>query len=139
MIWKLCVVLAAVAALAMPSTAAAGRTLDVDPHQVKFGKQPWNSFTKRTITITNVGRDTVTVAVEAGFVPDDFSPGQPESTCPLTSPTTLAPGDSCTHVIGFRPTPFFAGLETATVVLTARGPSGSVWEQRTVTITGRGV
>ena len=229
------------------------RTLDVDPHRVEFGKQPWNSFTKRTIAIRNAGKNPVVVSVEPGFVPDDFSPGQPESTCPLTSPTTLAPGQSCTHVvgyyadpaepfrgrrrielqivgrdasgktldsrtvevtaegtdrvldapdtvtfgrqrfetfetrtftvanttehaitlttdaglpddfshlifstcglgdhalapfetctevIGFRPTPFFAGLETATVVLTARGPSGLVWETRTVTITGRGV
>ena len=252
MSWKLCVCIAAIAALAMPSTAMAGRTLDVDPHRVKFGKQPWNSFTKRTFKIKNVSNKPVSVAVEPGFVPDDFSPGQPESTCPLTSSTTLAPRqscihvvgyyadptepfrghrqialqivarndkgkklerhtvkvtargtsrvldapshvafgkqafetfetrtfrvknttehtitlnsspglpddfshlidstcrlddkvlaprESCTHMIGFRPTPFFAGLETATVVLTARGPSGLVWEERTVRLTGRG-
>ena len=59
MIWKLCVCIAAIAALAMPSTAMAGRTLDVDPHQVKFGKQPWNSFTKRTFKIKNVSNKPV--------------------------------------------------------------------------------
>jgi hypothetical protein len=253
MIWKICVCIAAIAALAMPSTAMAGRTLDVDPNRVEFGPQPWNSFTKRTVRIQNVSNEPVAVAVEPGFVPDDFSPGQPESTCPLTSPTTLAPGESCvhvigyyadpadpfrgrrqidlqvvarslggttlerqtvrvtargtsvvldapdgvtfgrqafetfetrtftvsnttehtitlrsspglpddfshlidstcglgdkvlaphescTHVIGFRPTPFFAGLETATVLLEAFGPSGLLWEERTVVITGRGV
>jgi hypothetical protein len=252
MSWKLCVALAAIAALVAPSAAAA-RTLDVDPQNVRFGEQPWNSFTKRTVRIQNVSKNSVAVSVEPGFVPDDFSPGQPESTCPLTSPTTLAPGESCTHVIGyyadpadpfrgrrqielqvvartstgtqlerrtvkvtaqgtstvldapdlvtfgrqafetfetrtftvrnttehtvtlrsspglpddfshlidstcglddkvltahescthvigFRPTPFFAGLETATVLLEAFGPSGLVWETRTVTITGRGV
>ena len=251
MIRKLCVGIAAIAALAMPSTAMA-RTLDVDPNRVEFGAQPWNSFTKRTFEIRNAAKNPVVVSVEPGFVPDDFSPGQPESTCPLTSPTTLAPGETCTHVvgyyadpappfqgrrrieltvvgrdttgneldrrtvpvtaqgtdrvldapdsvtfgrqrfntfetrtfnvtnttehtitlttdiglpddfshlidstcglgdhvlgphetctevIGFRPTPFFAGLETATVVLTARGESGLVWQTRTVTITGRG-
>jgi hypothetical protein len=51
----------------------------------------------------------------------------------------LAPGESCTHVIGFRPTPFFAGLETATVTLIARGPGGTVWQELTVQITGRGI
>jgi hypothetical protein len=252
MSWKLLAAFAAIAALVTPSAASA-RTLDVDPHRVEFGKQPWNSFTKRTFRIKNVSKQPVTVAVEPGFVPDDFSPGQPESTCPLTSPTVLAPkqscihvvgyyadpaepfrghrqidlqvvarndrgkklerhtvkvtargtskvldapghvafgrqafetfetrtfrvknttehtvtlrsspglpddfshlidstcglGDrvlapreSCTHVIGFRPTPFFAGLETATVFLEAFGPSGLLWEERTVRLTGRGV
>ena len=252
MSWKLLVAFAAIAALVTPSTAMA-RTLDVDPQRVEFGKQPWNSFTKRTFRIKNVSKNPVTVAVEPGFVPDDFSPGQPESTCPLTSPTVLAPKqscihvvgyyadpaepfrgrrqidlqvvarndkgkklerhtvkatargtsrvldapshvafgrqpfetfetrtfrvknttehtitlnsspglpddfshlifstcglddkvlaprESCTHVIGFRPTPFFAGTETATVALIARGPSGLVWEERTVRLTGRGV
>lgn len=254
MSWKLCVGFVALAAFVMPSTAMANRTLDVDPHHVKFGKQPWNSFTKRTIRIKNVSKHSVVVAVQPGFVPDDFSPGQPESTCPLTSSTTLAPrqscihvvgyyadpaapfrghrqidlqvvarnaagkklerhtvkvagrgtsdvldvdpdrvkfgkqrfetlktrtfrvknvtehtvtltsspglpddfshlifstcglGDkalapreSCTHVIGFRPTPYFAGVETATVLLEVRGPSGLLWHERTVEITGRGV
>ena len=249
--WTLYAALTAALALVAPSAASAG-TLDVDPHRVEFGTQPWNSFTKRAITIRNAGKTPVLVSVEPGFVPDDFSPGQPESTCPLTSPTPLAPGATCTHVvgyyadpaepfrgpreialrivarnesgkelqsrgvsvtaegtdrvldapdvvtfgrqkfetletrtftvtnttehpitlttdaglpddfshlifstcglgdhplgphesctevIGFRPTPFFAGLETATIVLTARGPSGLVWETRTVSITGRG-
>jgi hypothetical protein len=79
MSWKLLVACAAIAALVMPSTAMA-RTLDVSPHRVEFGKQPWNSFTKRTFTIKNVSKKPVTVAVEPGFVSDDFSPGQPEST-----------------------------------------------------------
>jgi hypothetical protein len=101
MSWKLLVACAAIAALVMPSTAMA-RTLDVKPHRVEFGKQPWNSFTKRTFTIKNVSKKPVTVAVEPGFVPDDFSPGQPESTCPLTSPTVLTPKQSCIHVVGYR-------------------------------------
>ena len=104
MIWKLCVVIAAIAALVAPSAAMA-RTLDVAPQNVKFGEQPWNSFTKRTVRIENVSSKSVAVSVEPGFVPDDFSPGQPESTCPLTSPTTLAPGESCIHVIGYYADP----------------------------------
>jgi hypothetical protein len=136
MIWKLCVVLAAIAALAMPSTAAAGRTLDVDPHQVKFGKQPFETFETRTFRVTNTTEHTVTLTSDAGL-PDDFS-HLIDSTCGLGD-RWLAPRESCTHVIGFRPTPFFAGLETATVVLTARGPGGSVWQERTVEITGRGI
>jgi hypothetical protein len=53
MIWKLCVVLAAIAAFSMPSTAAAARTLDVHPHQVKFGRQ---TFETRTFSVTNTTR-----------------------------------------------------------------------------------
>lgn len=47
--------------------------------------------------------------------------------------------ESCTHVVGFRPTRFFGGPETATLGLTARDESGTVLEQRTVLITGTGV
>jgi hypothetical protein len=70
-------------------------------------------------------------------LPDDFS-HLIDSTCGLGD-RVLAPRETCTHVVGFRPTPFFAGLETATVFLEALGPSGSVWQERTVVITGRGV
>ena len=140
MIWKLCVVVAAIAAFAMPSTAGASRTLDVDPHHVQFGKQPWNSFTKRTFTIKNVSKHSVVVAVEPGFVPDDFSPGQPESTCPLTSPTTLAPRQTCTHVVGYYADPAdpFRGHRQIDLQIVARKLSGKKLERHTVKVTARG-
>ena len=43
-------------------------------------------------------------------------------------------------MVGFRPTPYFEGIETATVVLTARDQAtGTLLVTRTVEITGRGV
>ena len=105
MYWRGFAVLVAAVSLWMPSTATASRTLDVHPDHVKFGKQPFNSFTKRAFTIKNVSHKPIRVAIEPGFVPDDFSPGQPESTCPLTSETELAPRESCTHVIGYYADP----------------------------------
>jgi hypothetical protein len=258
MIRRLSLFLIAIAALAMPSSAPARKTLDVSPANLAFGEQPFHTFTKKAFTVTNVGKKPIAVSVETGSVPDDFSPGQPESTCSLLGSTTLAeegesctyvvgyyadpaapflgdrridlrvvaeeakgkivasktvvvtatpvppaevldvnpssvnfgdqpfetfetrsftvtniwshstnltsdaglpddfshlidstcglgdrtlaPGDSCTHVVGFRPTPFFEGIETATVVLTARDQAtGTLLGTRTVEITGRGV
>jgi hypothetical protein len=81
-------------------------------------------------------RGGLPLTTDAGL-PDDFS-HLIFSTCGLGD-HVLAPHETCTEVVGFRPTPYFAGLETATIVLTARGPSGLVWQTRTVEITGRGV
>jgi hypothetical protein len=141
MIWRLCSVLAAIVFLAMPSTAAANRTLDVDPHHLRFGNVPFNSFVKKTVTITNVSSQPFAVSVEPGFVPDDFSPGQPESTCPLTEPTILAPGQSCTHVVGYYadPAPPFLGHRRIELNVVARDASGQSLASRTVIVTARGI
>jgi hypothetical protein len=141
MIWRLCAVLVAIVVLAMPSTAAADRTLDVDPHHLGFGKQPFNSFTKKTFTITNVSSQPFAVSIEAAFVPDDFSPGQPESTCPLTEPTTLDPGQSCTHVVGYYADPAapFLGHRRIELNVVARDGSGQTLASRTVIVTARGI
>ena len=114
--------------------------MDVDPHNVRFGEQPWNSFTKRTVRIENVSNRSVAVSVEPGFVPDDFSPGQPESTCPLTSPTTLAPGESCTHVIGYYADPAdpFSGRRQIELQVVARTVTGTTLERNTVRVTAQG-
>jgi hypothetical protein len=77
MIRRFSVVLIAFATLAMPSAAAAARTLEVSPQHLEFGEQPFHSFTKKALTIKNVGKKPIAVSVEAGSVPDDFSPGQP--------------------------------------------------------------
>ena len=56
MYWRVFAVLAAAVSLWLPSTAVAGRTLDVSPHNIKFGKQPFHQLSKRSFTITNVGQ-----------------------------------------------------------------------------------
>ena len=142
MTWKLCcAVLAMTVLMAVPSTALADRTLDVDPHHLSFGKQPFNTFTKKSFTITNVSSQPIAISVEAGFVPDDFSPGQPESTCPWFEPTTLAPGQSCTHVVGYYadPAPPFLGQRRIELNVVARDGSGLLLASRTVIVTARGV
>ncbi len=69
---------------------------------------------------------------------DDFSPGQIESTCTLGD-TLLPPGESCQHVVGFRPSSFFAGRETALLLVAASDESGTVLFERSVTLTATGV
>lgn len=141
MFWRSCCAVLAIAFLALPSTAAAGRTLEVDPHHLSFGKQPFNTFTKKSFTITNVSSQPIAVSVEAGFVPDDFSPGQPESTCPWFEPTMLGPGQSCTHVVGYYadPAPPFLGQRRIELNVVARDGSGHVLASRTIIVTARGV
>lgn len=111
--------------------------LDVDPSSVSFGDQPFETFEMRSFTVTNIWSHTISLTSDAGL-PDDFS-HLIYSTCGLGE-RTLAPAESCTHVVGFRPTEYFAGLETATVVLNARDQAtGTHLVTRTVEITGTGV
>jgi hypothetical protein len=115
------------------------RLLDVDPSRVRFGEQPFGSFTKKTVTLTNESRKTLRVSIDA-WAPDDISPGQPESTCPLSHTlNVLAPGESCTHVIGYQPSEFFQDEQTAQLNIRVFSESGEVLETHQVKITGQGV
>ena len=104
MIRRLSLVLIAVAALAAPSSAVAGKTLDVSPQQLEFGEQPFHSFTKQGLHRQEREQEAVAVSVETGFVPDDFSPGQPESTCAPFGSTTLAKDRAAPTWSGTTPT-----------------------------------
>jgi hypothetical protein len=137
---RILLLLFAIAVMAAPPALADPPVLDIDPNQVKFGKQPFETFTKKSFTITNTSSQTLLVSIEPVRAPDDFSPGQIESTCPLSfTETVLDPGETCTHVIGFRPTPFFAGREVAILRVTARDEAGTILYTRDVKITGQGV
>jgi hypothetical protein len=105
MIRRLSLIVVAVCVLAMPSSALAAKTLDVSPSTLAFGEQPFHTFTTKTFSVTNVSKKTIDVSVESAFVPDDFSPGQPESTCTPFGSTTLAKGQSCTYVVGYYADP----------------------------------
>ena len=116
--------------------------LDLDPASVRFGRQPFGSHSEQAFSIENRSAQGVWVTVEQLDVPDDFSPGQPGSTCPLGSasgPTWLGPGESCTHGIGFDPIAFFAGLETARMIVTAHDAAGTLLFSRIVKLSGTGV
>ncbi len=122
-----------------PSVFAAGSLLDVSPNHLRFGRQPYYSNVTKTVTITNTSSETLLVSLEA-LGPDDFNPGQLESTCLLSYTTNvLAPGESCTHVIGFSPSPVFQGRETAELVVRVLDESGAILETHTVKISGTGV
>ena len=118
-----------------------GKSIEVDPRHVEFGEQPYDSFTKRTVTITNDSSRPLTVTVQSPFVPDDFSPGQPESTCPWDVPTTLGPGESCTHVIGYYADSAepFQGHREIELQVVARDGYGTIVKTRTVKVTARPV
>ena len=78
---------------------------------VSFGEQPFETFETRSFTVTNAWSHTIQLTSDPG-PPDDFS-HLIDSTCGIGD-RTLTAQSSRTHVIGFRPTQFFAGLETAT-------------------------
>jgi hypothetical protein len=133
------VALILVGAVALPSVAGARASLEVSPHSLKFGKQAFNTFTTQTVTITNVSSETLVVTV-ADQSPDDFSPGQPGSTCLLSyTVNVLEAGQSCTMIVGFEPAPEFAGRETAKLFISATDEQGTLVASRTVKISGTGV
>jgi hypothetical protein len=115
------------------------RRLDVSPSRVRFGQQPFGSFTKKTLRLKNRSSETLHVSIDSS-APDDISPGQPESTCPLSHTlNVLSPGQSCTHVVGFQPSEFFQDRQTAQLNIRVYSEGGEVVETHQVKITGRGV
>jgi hypothetical protein len=133
------VVVGVLAGVVLPTPAAARAFLDVSPQSLKFGKQPFNTFTTKTVTVTNVSSQTLYVTF-ADQSPDDFSPAQPGSTCQLSfTVNVLEAGQSCTMIIGFEPAREFAGRETATLVISAADAQGKVLDTRIVKISGTGV
>ena len=131
---------AAAVALTAPAALADGTVLKISPRHLGFGKQVFDTFTTATITVMNTASVAVVVAFEQVRVPDDFSPGQPGSTCSLPEETPLAPGASCTEIVAFSPIRAFAGHEQGTLTITARDPvSGAVVDTQTIKISGRGV
>jgi hypothetical protein len=127
----------AIATPVAPAPAAPLPALGVHPRHVRFGRQPYESNTLRSFHIRNRSRATLLVTVEQVRVGDDFSPGQVQSTCTLGD-TLLAPGQTCTHVVGFRPSEFFGGHETALMRVTARDDQGRVRYNELVRLSGTG-
>ena len=115
------------------------RLLDVTPSRVMFGRQPFGSLTKKTVTLTNTGSEALHVSIDSS-APDDISPGQPESTCPLSHTlNVLAPAQSCTHVVAYQPSEFFQDRQTAQLNIRVFSEGGEVLETHQVKITGQGV
>ena len=88
------------------------------------------------MTIRNRSSRTLYVTI-TDQSPDDFSPGQPDSTCFLSfTVNVLGPGDRCTMIIGFEPSEPFAGRERADMTVTAANSAGKILRTRHVRITG---
>lgn len=114
------------------------KALAVDPRRLNFGKQLFETSVKRTVTMTNTSQRTLYVTIDAS-VPDTFSPGQPESSCPLSFQTNiLAPGQSCTHVVSFDPHPAFPGRQTGELVIHAEDGFGIQLPDVHLKLTGTG-
>jgi hypothetical protein len=126
-------------ALASPALAAKP-ALDLTPHQLKFGAQPFGSTTTLTLTITNTSSEPLFVSVKGTAVPDTFSPGKPGSTCVIFEPTRVEPGEGCTEIVDFfaDPSPTFAGWQTGALEVSARNADGVLVYSRTVKMSGRG-
>jgi hypothetical protein len=123
--------------VAFALTAAAQPVVDVAPRRVDFGIRPFESETVRSFTVGNPSDLPLLITIDPVAVGDDFAPGLVTSTCGLSTPTILLPGEDCTHDVRFRPTEAFAGLETATLEVTVR--SGAWTAHRPVTLAGVGV
>ena len=134
-------VIVVVIVTALAPLAQAGGAMRISPRGLNFGNQPFGSFTTEVTQITNTSSETLFVTIDTIDVPDDFSPGQPESTCFLSGVgvNELAPGESCTEVIAFQPDPFFRQPESATLLITATDASGAVVSTVQVRIRGKGV
>lgn len=114
------------------------KALVVDPQRLNFGKQAFETRVERTVTMTNPSQRSLYVTIDA-FVPDTFSPGQPESTCPLSFVTNiLGPGQSCTHVVAFDPSSAFLGRQTGELRIRASDGFGNQLPDVRVTMTGTG-
>lgn len=111
--------------------------LVVHPRHVRFGRQPFESNTLRSFEIRNTSSEELLVTIEQVRVGDDFSPGQVDSTCALGD-SLLPPGQTCTQVVGFRPTEFFGGFETAVMRVIAHDADGQVVYDRLVRLSGTG-
>ena len=123
---------------AAPAVPAPRRpALVVHPLHVRFGRQPYESNTLRSFDVVNTSNETLLVTIEQVRVGDDFSPGQISSTCALGD-TLLPPGQTCTQVVGFRPSEFFGGHETAVMRVIARDDGGQVRYDRLVRLSGTG-
>src|SRR5262245_30012486 len=134
------VLFATAVALTVPGAASAAQpAVKVRPAEVRYGSQPFESFTKKSFEIENRSSDWLRITLESVVMPDDFSPGQtPDSTCELGD-TWLAPHETCVHVVGFRPTPFFAGTETAEIRVTAHDEAETLRFEQIVGLVGQGV
>ena len=133
----LLVVLSAAVSLAPTAPPPARPPIAVQPTHVRFGRQPFESNTLRSFTVRNRSAQALLVTIEQVRVGDDFSPGQVESTCTLGE-TLLPAGQDCEHVVGFRPSEFFGGHETAEMRVDARSLDGVLLSSQRVRLSGTG-
>lgn len=130
--------LLAVLASGVAPASADAPPISVVPTHVRFGRQVFESNTLAAFTITNRSAQGLVVTIDQIEVGDDFSAGQIESTCTLGD-TWLPGGASCSHLVGFRPSEFFAGRESALLRVTARDEAGAILFEREVRLSGTGI
>jgi Ca2+-binding RTX toxin-like protein len=139
---RLVVVLSVIAALglAVPHAHAAPTPIKVVPSAIKFGTKVVGTDYFGDVRITNASKEPLQFLVDSAL-PDDFGFGLlPGSTCPVLTPgAILAPGESCTAVVRFTPTPFFAdGQQAGSLTVTATDLATGEVSSTLIPVTGRG-
>jgi hypothetical protein len=130
-------VLSAAVSLAPAPPPPSRPPIAVHPTHVRFGRHPFESNTLRSFTVSNQSSEALLITIEQVRVGDDFSPGQIESTCSLGE-SLLPAGQECEHVVGFRPSEFFGGHETAEMRVVARDLQGTELASQRVRLSGTG-
>jgi Ca2+-binding RTX toxin-like protein len=141
MMW-LVTIAAIVAALgvAVPQAGAAPTTIKVAPKAIRFGTKVVGTDYFASVEITNASAGPLQFLVEGGL-PDDFGFGLfPGSTCPALTPgAILVAGESCTAVVRFTPTAFFAGSEqTGSLTVTATDLATGAVTSALIPVSGQG-
>jgi hypothetical protein len=113
-VWSMrCRLLAAAIGVALVAAAPASSSTDAlraSPPSVQIGVRAVGGEYLKGTRITNASGRDILLHVEGTRMPDDFGFGlMPGSTCPALGPALLAAGESCTAVMNFRPSEFFAG------------------------------
>ena len=136
------VLLITLAALMIPTAAAAATLLSVNPKRLNFGTKAVGTTTFKTVTVANTSTQSLLVEMTGGL-PDDFGWGPvdiDQDRCVFSGGEILAPGETCAAFVRFSPTDFFAGSrQVGALQVTARDSDTlAVLETTVVTITGTG-
>jgi hypothetical protein len=103
----------------------------LSPSSANFANQEIGSTSARqTVTLTNTGNLDLSIT-SIGLTGANSSDFTEANACPI-SPTTLAPGGTCTIKVAF--TPAAAGTRTASVTITDNAPDSA----QTISLTGTG-
>jgi hypothetical protein len=106
----------------------------VSPTSIAFGNQvAGTTSSPHTVTVANTGNANLVIGAGGVTLTDTTDFHISSDTCASSSPTTLAPGSSCTFVVTFSPTSVRTFSATIDIADNAAGTP------QTVSVTGSGI